>query len=82
MRSPLLIALELPFSISSGKKIPEKGSSVVLEDYDLKALLPHHPLLFSPTHIVRNPIMATQPLGEANEQLWSVPHTSIRPSDV
>ena len=47
LTQPLLIALELPFSISSGKKIPEKALSVVLEDYDLKApfltLLLHSP---------------------------------------
>jgi len=40
----------------------------VLEDYDLKAPLPPRPFSFPP--LLRNPIMATQPLGEANEQLW------------
>ena len=47
---PLLIALELPFSISSGKKIPEKALTVVLEDYDLKVPLPHPPLPSFPPH--------------------------------
>lgn len=71
-QTPSLLPLNFHFRFR-WKKDPGEGFSVVLEDYDLKALLPHHPLPFFPSQIVHNPIMATQPLGEANEQLWSVP---------
>lgn len=56
------------------KKIPEKALTSRLGRLWLKGSS-SSPSLFILPHIasVRIPIMATQPLGEANEQLWSVP---------